>query len=71
MPAAFANDDDVTTGSFPVVGVGASAGGIEALEGLLRGMPERPGVAIVVITHLNPKRESLLPEILSRFTTMP
>ncbi|MGB3821098.1 CheR family methyltransferase [Achromobacter pulmonis] len=55
---------------FPIVGVGASAGGIEALEGFLRGLPPSPGVAIVVITHLSPSRESHLSEVLSRYTTL-
>lgn len=56
---------------FPIVGVGASAGGIEALEGFLRGLPDRPGLAIVVVTHLPPDRESRLHEILARYTTLP
>ncbi|RZF30970.1 chemotaxis protein CheR [Paraburkholderia sp. UYCP14C] len=57
--------------NFPVVGVGASAGAVEALEGFFRGMPEEPGLAFVIVTHLSPDRESLLPEIVSRFTSMP
>jgi len=56
---------------FPVVGVGASAGAVEALEGFFRGMPPQPGLACVIVTHLSPDRESMLPEIVSRFTTMP
>ena len=56
---------------FPIVGVGASAGGIEALEGLFRGIPPEPGFAIVIVTHLNPHRESLLHEIIARNTSMP
>jgi two-component system CheB/CheR fusion protein len=56
---------------FPVVGVGASAGAVEALEGFFRGMPAKPGLACVIVTHLSPDRESLLPEIVARFTTMP
>ncbi|MCI0151393.1 PAS domain-containing protein [Paraburkholderia sediminicola] len=56
---------------FPVVGVGASAGAVEALEGFFRGMPEKPGLACVIVTHLSPDRESLLPEIVSRFSPMP
>ncbi|HEY4126143.1 MAG TPA: chemotaxis protein CheB [Rhizomicrobium sp.] len=51
----------MTTGSgFPIIGVGASAGGIQALEGLFKGMPTTPGVGIVIVTHLNPDRESVL-----------
>src|SRR5215468_9435560 len=56
---------------FPIVGVGASAGGVEALEYLFKAMPAEPGMAFVVITHLAPKRESMLPEILARDTRMP
>jgi two-component system CheB/CheR fusion protein len=56
---------------FPIVGVGASAGGVEALESLFRAMPSNPGMAFVIVTHLAPKRESLLPEILARDTRMP
>jgi two-component system CheB/CheR fusion protein len=57
--------------SFPIVGIGASAGGIDALEGFFQGMPADPGLGFVVVTHLNPQRESLLHEIVSRYTTMP
>ena len=56
---------------FPIVGVGASAGGVEALESLFKSMPPAPGMAFVVVTHLAPKRESMLPEILARDTRMP
>ena len=55
----------------PVVGIGASAGGVEALERLFRHTPADTGLAFVVITHLSPDRESLLPEIIARFTAMP
>ena len=54
----------------PTVGVGASAGGVDALERLLRHTPADTGLAFVVVTHLSPDRESLLPEILARFTDM-
>lgn len=56
---------------FPIVAVGASAGGIEALEGLFRGMPADTGMAFIIVTHLPPGRESLLTEVVSRFTDMP
>src|SRR5262249_27719233 len=56
---------------FPIVGVGASAGGVEALEYLFKAMPPEPGMAFIIITHLAPKRESMLPEILARDTRMP
>jgi two-component system CheB/CheR fusion protein len=56
---------------FPIVGVGASAGGVEALGYLFKAMPPEPGMAFVVVTHLAPHRESMLPEILARDTRMP
>jgi len=55
---------------FPVVGIGASAGGIEALEGFFKGVPDKPGLAFVVVTHLNPERESVLSQILARYTNL-
>ena len=56
---------------FPIVAIGASAGGVEALSALFKALPPEPNAAFVVITHLAPNRESLLPEILARHTTMP
>ncbi len=56
--------------AFPIVGIGASAGGVEALEGFFRGMPGDPGLGFVVVTHLSPHRESLLHEIVARYTTL-
>jgi two-component system, chemotaxis family, CheB/CheR fusion protein len=55
---------------FPVVGIGASAGGIEALEGFFRGLSSDPGVAIVIVTHLGPDRKSLLHEVVDRYTDL-
>lgn len=60
----------IETPNFPIAGIGASAGGIEALEGFFRGLPGEPGVGIIVVTHLNPERESILHEIISRYTNM-
>ena len=57
--------------AFPIVGIGASAGGLEALEAFFRGLPPDSGAAMVVITHLNPQRESILHQIIARYTTMP
>jgi two-component system CheB/CheR fusion protein len=59
------------TKKFPVVGIGASAGGIAAMEGFFKGLPDRCGMAFVVVTHLSPDRESQLHEVIGRFTTMP
>ena len=55
----------------PIVGIGASAGGIEALRKFFEMMPAKSGLAFVVVLHLPANRKSLLPEILSRWTPMP
>jgi two-component system CheB/CheR fusion protein len=55
---------------FPVVGVGASAGGLSALTDLFAALPPRPGLAIVVIQHLDPKHQSRLTELLQAHTSM-
>jgi two-component system, chemotaxis family, CheB/CheR fusion protein len=55
---------------FPVVGIAASAGGLEAFTQLLSHLPIDTGMAFVLIQHLSPDHESLLTEILARATTM-
>jgi two-component system CheB/CheR fusion protein len=57
--------------TFPVVGVGASAGGLDAFTKLLKNLPANTGMAFVLIQHLDPKHVSLLPELLARATAMP
>src|SRR5712691_7336268 len=57
--------------SFPVVCVGASAGGLEAFTQLLGALPTDTGMAFVLVTHLSPSHASHLAEILSRATRMP
>ena len=59
-----------TSADFSVVGIGASAGGLEALEQFLRNVPETSGIAFVIIQHLDPTREGMLVEILQRATSM-
>jgi two-component system CheB/CheR fusion protein len=54
-----------------IVGIGASAGGLEALEQFFWNMPAKNGMSFVVIQHQDPAQPSLLPEILQRFTKMP
>jgi len=54
-----------------VVGVGASAGGLEAFKQLLARLPGDTGMAFVLVTHLDPKHESILPELLAKATRMP
>ncbi len=57
--------------NLPIVGIGASAGGVEALSELFKSMPADSGLAFVVVTHLAPDRKSMLSEILGRATKMP
>ena len=57
--------------AFPIVGVGASAGGLETLEQFLRHVPEKSGLAFVIVQHLDPTHKGLLPELLQRATAMP
>ncbi|HWB87247.1 MAG TPA: chemotaxis protein CheB [Bryobacteraceae bacterium] len=57
--------------SLMVVGVGASAGGLEAFSELLRHLPPNTGMAFVLVQHLDPHHESVLPELLSSKTEMP
>ena len=56
---------------FPIVGVGASAGGLEAFSAFLKHLPSDSGMAFVLIQHLDPKQRSGLTELLSRATKMP
>lgn len=65
------NQPDQTDALFPVVGIAASAGGLEAFTELIRHLPTDTGMAFVLIQHLSPDRASLLPEILGKVTAMP
>jgi two-component system, chemotaxis family, CheB/CheR fusion protein len=53
-----------------VVGIGASAGGLDSLDRFFRGLPAQPGVVIVIVQHLSPNHESLMEELLQRFTAL-
>ena len=55
----------------PIVGIGASAGGLEAFEAFFRACPADSGMAFVLVPHLDPSHHSLLTEILQRNTRMP
>ena len=59
-----------TADTFPIVAVGASAGGLEALEVLFSSMPPEPGLAFVVIQHLSPGSKSVMRELLQAKTKM-
>jgi two-component system CheB/CheR fusion protein len=56
---------------FPIVGIGASAGGLEAFTKLLSNLPIDTGMAFVLLQHLDPNHDSMSAEILSRVTKMP
>jgi len=56
--------------SFPIVGIGASAGGLEALEQFLSHIPENNGMAFVIVQHLDPTHKGMMPELLQRSTGM-
>ncbi|WP_269502947.1 chemotaxis protein CheB [Burkholderia sp. IMCC1007] len=58
-------------GRFPIVGIGASAGGIQALLNFFSNAPADTGMAFVVILHLSPKHESNADQVLQRATKMP
>ena len=72
MPKSF-KDTPATPSKnlFPVVGIGASAGGLEAFKKFIKAIPEKPGIAYILVQHLHPEHPSALPEILQRETRLP
>jgi len=64
--------ENVPTATFPIVGIGASAGGLAAFEAFFSGMPADtdPGMAFVLVQHLAPDYKSILSELIQRFTRM-
>ncbi|MBX9753634.1 MAG: PAS domain-containing protein [Pseudomonadaceae bacterium] len=72
-PSADAPAQATPSNSFPVVGIGASAGGLAAFEAFFSGMPtdKDPGMAFVLVQHLAPDHKSLLAELIQRYTRMP
>ncbi len=71
LPKAPANSDRAAA-SFPVVGIGASAGGLAAFEAFFSGMPvdADPGMAFVLVQHLAPDHKSILSDLIRRYTRM-
>ncbi|MGJ8604274.1 MAG: CheR family methyltransferase [Marivita sp.] len=65
------NVDTFTEKLFPVVGIGASAGGLEAIGDFLDGIAPRTGAAYVIVQHLAPDKESILHSLLQRHTVLP
>ena len=55
---------------FPIVGIGASAGGLEAFTQLITKLPTDTGMAFVLVQHLDPRHESRLAELLAKATDM-
>jgi two-component system CheB/CheR fusion protein len=69
--AALPDSDEPDGLPFLVVGVGASAGGLEAYTELLEGLSATPGLALLLVSHLDPEQKSHLAPILSRVSRMP
>jgi two-component system CheB/CheR fusion protein len=69
--SVLSEDNDETSKPTHIVGIGASAGGLEAIEAFFKTMPPDSGVAFVVIQHLSPDHKSLMAELLSKRTHMP
>src|SRR5258708_18712113 len=59
------------TETFPIVGIGASAGGFEAFTQLLQNLPAHTGMAFILLQHLDPTHSSSLTELLSKVSSMP
>jgi two-component system CheB/CheR fusion protein len=56
---------------FPIVAIGASAGGLEAFESFFDHMPNDSGMAFILISHLSPEHDSVLPQLIQKYTAMP
>jgi two-component system CheB/CheR fusion protein len=54
-----------------IVGIGASAGGLDALKNFFKNVPEKSGISFVVVQHLSPDYKSMMPELLSKVTNLP
>ena len=71
LPKAWPVGGQKKRSGFPIVGMGASAGGLEALQEFFKAMSAGSGMAFVVVAHLDPTHVSLLPELLQKCTSMP
>lgn len=56
--------------NFPIIGVGASAGGMEAMKKLVAGLPQNLGAAILIVWHMSPEVRGILPDILNKDETL-
>ncbi|QNI30883.1 PAS domain-containing protein [Alloacidobacterium dinghuense] len=68
---AEAPEEPYRKSTFPIVGIGASAGGLEAFTSLLKALSPDLGMAFIFVPHLDPSRESAFTQILARATSMP
>ncbi len=64
-------EPDASGGQFFIVGIGGSAGGFEAYEEFFKNLPPDTGMGFVLVSHLDPEKTDLLPELIQRYTTMP
>ncbi len=71
VDSAASEADEGEEGVFPIVGIGASAGGLEAFTEMLQSLPDNSGMGFVFVQHLDPKHVSILTELLQRHTKMP
>lgn len=71
IPASSAKSKTPDDPSFPVVGIGTSAGGLETLALFLGQLTPDAGMAYVIVQHLDPHHKGMLPELLQRMTAMP
>ncbi|MEI6714186.1 MAG: chemotaxis protein CheB [Verrucomicrobiota bacterium] len=71
LSAPVSAESDPKGGRFPIVGIGASAGGLAAVSKLLENLPNESGMAFVYIQHLDPSHKTDLPALLSQLTKMP
>jgi PAS domain S-box-containing protein len=70
-PIEAGSEANAASSTFPIVGIGASSGGLAVTTQLLRQLGSSPGVGVVAVHHLDPTHESSLVEIFSRVTAMP
>ena len=67
-PLGLSTADTSEPREFPLVGIGSSAGGLEAMEKFFAHVPANSGMAFVVIQHIDPTQKTLLPDLLQRAT---
>ena len=73
LPAPDANSNKSPKEDFPIVGIGASAGGLAAFGNLFSAIPDdtNPGMAFILVQHLDPNHKSILTDLIGRYTRMP